>query len=258
MQVSCIRRITPNLERRRVNLSQFSTMSFDCYGTLIDWESGILAALKTLLHRAGLEGDPEQLLQRHGRIESEIQQESPGMRYPQVLETVCARLADDLRVAVSPGECRAYGRSVANWPAFPDAAESLRYLKHYYRLVILSNVDRASFASSNRLLQVEFDDVFTAEDIGSYKPDLRNFHYLIQRLDASGVRQDHILHTAESLFHDHAPANAMGLASCWIWRRHAKPGSGATRAVDTSPRYDFRFNSLAALVDAHRLEPDNR
>jgi FMN phosphatase YigB (HAD superfamily) len=120
--------------------------------------------------------------------------------------------------------------------------------------VILSNVDRLSFAGSNRQLGVEFDYIFTAEDIGSYKPDLRNFEYLIAKLGENGIGKDRLLHTAQSLFHDHVPANRMGIASAWIDRRHDKIGGGATVLPDPMPHYDFRFASLGELVDAHRAE----
>ena len=127
-------------------------------------------------------------------------------------------------------ECQAYGRSVGNWPAFPDSAEALQYLKKHYKLVILSNVDNESFAASNKRLQVTFDAILTAEDIGSYKPDDRNFRYMLEKLGGMGIGKEQILHTAESLFHDHEPANRAGLTSCWIYRRHGDTGFGATMA----------------------------
>jgi 2-haloalkanoic acid dehalogenase type II len=143
---------------------------------------------------------------------------------------------------------------VGEWPAFPDSAEALAYLKGHFKLIILSNVDRASFAGSNRRLAVEFDEIFTAEDIGSYKPNLRNFEYLLEHLAANGVGKDDLLHVAQSLFHDHVPANRMGIASAWIDRRHDKPGAGATVLPDPMPHFDFRFTSLGELAAAHRAE----
>jgi putative hydrolase of the HAD superfamily len=139
---------------------------------------------------------------------------------------------------------------VKNWPAFPDSAEALQYLKKHYKLVILSNVDNESFAASNEKLQVEFDAVYTAEDAGSYKPSDRNFDYMLQKLETIGIEKDAILHTAESLFHDHGPANKHGLASCWIYRRHDQEGFGATMTPSEMPRIDFRFNSMAELARA--------
>ena len=149
-------------------------------------------------------------------------------------------------------DCIAYGRSIRNWPAFSDTAASLQYLKRHYKLAILSNVDNESFAFSNEKLGVDFDAVYTAEDCGSYKPAARNFEYMFAKLKTLGIEKNQILHTAESLFHDHGPANEQGLTSCWIHRRHDKEGSGATMALAQQPRYDFRFESLGDLVKAHQ------
>jgi 2-haloacid dehalogenase len=151
-------------------------------------------------------------------------------------------------------EHRAFGGSVGDWPAFADSTASLSYLKQFYKLVILSNVDRKSFAQSNRRLGVAFDAVYTAEDIGSYKPDLGNFRYMIGALKNSGHPERDILHIAQSLFHDHAPANAVGLRSAWIDRRRDAVGAGATPPPPEGVRYDFRFVSMAELVEAHRDE----
>ena len=148
----------------------------------------------------------------------------------------------------------AFGASIQDWPAFPDSAEALGYLKQHYQLVILSNVDRASFAHSNQKLGVEFDAVYTAEDIGSYKPDPRNFEYMLARLAARGIAREQILHTAESLYHDHVPAKRFGLATCWIHRRAGKAGHGATRQPEAEVRPDFRFETLGAMAAAHRAE----
>ena len=158
---------------------------------------------------------------------------------------------------MSWGECRVYGISVGYWPAFPDSAEALRYLKQHYKLVIISNVDNASFALSNKKLGVAFDAIYTAEDIGSYKPSLRNFEYMLAKLESLGVAKSQILHTAESLFHDHAPANQVGLTSCWIHRRHEAGGFGATMKPEVSPKCEFRFTSLGALVEAHKQATGN-
>jgi 2-haloalkanoic acid dehalogenase type II len=235
-----------------MRLSDFKALSFDCYGTLIDWEAGLSEALRPLAERAGK--SPEELLEAYGPIEHDLEEIHPGMRYSQLLEKVHERLCDDFGVDRDEGEAAALGASVGDWPAFSDSAEALAYLKGHFKLIILSNVDRASFAGSNRRLAVEFDHIFTAEDIGSYKPDLRNFEYLLENLTADGVGKGEVLHVAQSLFHDHVPANHMGVASAWIDRRHDKPGSGATKLPDPMPHYDFRFTSLGELAAAHRAE----
>ena len=141
-----------------------------------------------------------------------------------------------------------------DWPAFPDSAEALKYLQQHYKLVILSNVDNTSFAASNEKLGIEFDAIYTAQDVGSYKPDDRNFEYMLENLKRSGIDRHHVLHTAESMFHDHVPGKRHNLACCWIYRRHDKQGFGATMNPGDLPQVDFQFNSMAELVKAHQTE----
>ena len=236
-----------------MKLTDFSVLTFDCYGTLIDWESGIATALQPLLAKAnGVSRDAA--LECFARHELAQQAETPRMLYADLLEQVHRRLAREWGATVREDEHRRFGASVADWPAFPDSAAALQELKRRYRLVILSNVDRTGFAASNRPLGVAFDAIFTAEDIGSYKPDPANFRYLLDRLAERGLARERILHTAQSLFHDHVPAKQIGLATAWIDRRGATPGGGATPAPVVSARYDFRFESLAAMVQAVREE----
>ena len=237
-----------------MRLSDFSVLTFDCYGTLIDWESGIVAALAPWLSAHGVAADRERVLEAFSSAEAPQQAATPGMLYRDLLVTVHGAIARQFDLAPDPSAAAAFGASVGDWPAFPDSADALAYLKQHYQLVILSNVDRASFAPSNRKLGVEFDAVYTAEDIGSYKPDPRNFAYLLARLGERGIAKDQILHTAESLFHDHVPATACGLATCWIHRRAGQAGHGATRAPGGAVRTDFRFESLGAMAAAHRAE----
>jgi len=235
-----------------MKLTDFKALTFDCYGTLIDWESGMVAGLKPLTAKVGRALTRDQILEAHARHESSQQAQTPARRYQDLLATVYRRLAEEWGVPVDWDECVAYGRSVRDWPAFPDSAEALRYLKRHYKLVILSNVDNESFAASNARLQVAFDAVYTAEDVGSYKPSDRNFDYMLAKLQTLGIGKADILHTAESMFHDHGPANRHALASCWIYRRHDKEGFGATMNPGDMPRYDFRFDSMADMVTAHK------
>lgn len=235
-------------------LTDFKVLTFDCYGTLIDWESGLIEALRPLLNKTGREMPRDVVLEAFARHESAQEHETPSLRYSELLAAVHARLAREWGVATRAEEDQRFGSSVPDWPAFPDSPEALRYLKRFYKLVILSNVDRRSFAGSNARLGVEFDAVYTAEEIGSYKPDRRNFDYLIGRLGEQGIAKADILHTAQSLFHDHVPANQVGLASTWIDRRHGQSGGGATVTPAEMPRVDFRFTSLAEMADAHRGE----
>jgi len=237
-----------------MKLTNYKVLTFDCYGTLIDWEAGIYTALQPLLARAARQPSKDAVLETFARHESSQQVETPQMIYSDVLAAVHRRLAREWGIAASDADHRLFGDSVPDWPAFPDSAEALAYLKHHYKLVILSNVDRASFAGSNVRLGVTFDAIYTAQDIGSYKPELSNFHYMLDRLAEIGIAKSDILHTAQSLFHDHAPARAVGLASAWIDRRHATGGFGATMAPPASAGYDVRFNSMADLAAAHRAE----
>ena len=235
-----------------MRLTDFRALSFDCYGTLIDWETGLSAALGPLAKRAGIAADDEALA-AFGTLESLVQDEHPDWLYPEVLKAVHHRLAEKWGVARDEAEAAAFAASVGDWPAFPDSPAALAYLKGHFRLIILSNVDRASFALSNRRLGVAFDHVFTAEEIGSYKPDPRNFEFLVDRLGEQGIAKSEILHVAQSLFHDHVPANRIGLASAWIDRRSGA-GGGATPEPVLGVRYDFRFETLEALAEAHRAE----
>jgi len=237
-----------------MKLSDFKVLTFDCYGTLIDWESGMLAGLAPLTDRLNRKLTNNEILEAHARHESTQQLQTPAKLYRDVLAIVYRRLAEEWGIPVDWEECIEYGNSVKNWPAFPDSAEALKYLKQHYKLVILSNVDHVSFAESNKKLGVDFDAIYTAEAVGSYKPADANFEYMLNMLKGLGFEKSDILHTAESMFHDHKPANRHGLKSCWIYRRFAKDGFGATMHPGDMPHYDFRFNSMMEMVDAHRVE----
>jgi 2-haloacid dehalogenase len=237
-----------------MKLTDFKALTFDCYGTLIDWESGMVEALKPLTSRVGRKLSRDEILQAHARHESAQQLQTPTKAYRDLLPIVYKRLGEEWGVLAPWDECVAYGRSVRDWPAFADSAAALQYLKKHYKLVILSNVDNESFAGSNEKLQVEFDAIYTAEDVGAYKPSDRNFEYMLTKLKTLGIEKHQILHTAESLFHDHGPANRHGLASCWIYRRFDQEGFGATMHPGEMPKHDFRFDSMAGLVEAHQAE----
>lgn len=235
-----------------MKLTDFDVLTFDCYGTLIDWETGIYEALGPLIAASGRDIGRNEALEAFAELESSQQSETPGMAYPDLLAAVHGRLAAGWGAASSLEQNAAFGLSVPEWPPFADSADALRYLKGHYKLVILSNVDRTSFATSNARLGVEFDAIYTAGDIGSYKPSLNNFNYMLDRLAGMGIPKSAILHTAQSLFHDHAPAKAVGLGRCWIDRRMGEEGSGATKAPDEVPDVHFHYGSMAALMEAHR------
>lgn len=233
-------------------LTDFKALTFDCYGTLIDWESGMIAGLEPLTSQLSPSLSRDDILQAHARQESSQQAWTPAMPYSELLAVVYKRLAEEWGVMTTPQQCEAYGQSVRNWPAFVDSADALHYLKKHYKLIILSNVDNQSFAASNERLQVDFDAIISAQDVGSYKPSDRNFEYLLEKLAQQGIEKHDILHTAESMFHDHVPASRHGLATCWIYRRHDQPGFGATMNPGERPGVDFQFNSMAELVQAHQ------
>lgn len=237
-----------------MKVTDFKALTFDVYGTLIDWESGMIAALAPLADRAERALTRNEILEAHARHESSQQLQTPGMRYQDLLAVVYRRLAEEWGVQVARAECVTYGQSVRAWPAFPDSQDALRYLKNHFRLVVLSNVDNDSFSYSNDRLDVEFDAIYTAEDVGSYKPSDRNFQYMLDKIGTTGVAREQILHTAESMFHDHAPANRFGLASCHIYRRHDQEGFGATMTPEEMPSYQFRFNSMEEMAQAVRQE----
>lgn len=233
-----------------VRLTDFDVLSFDCYGTLIDWETGILSALAPWLEREGVRPGRELLLESFGRHESVLEANKPRLPYPEILTQVHRGLAAELGVRSSDEDAAAFAVSVGEWPAFSDSGPALHELARSFELVVLSNVDNRSFRRSEARLGVEFDAVFTAEDIGSYKPDPRNFEYMLRRLEKNGFGPDRVLHVAQSLYHDHVPAQRLGLATAWIDRRHGRKGWGATRPPAETARPDFRFESMAELAAA--------
>ncbi|MEP2028277.1 MAG: haloacid dehalogenase type II [Paracoccaceae bacterium] len=237
-----------------MKLTDFKALTFDVYGTLIDWETGMVTGLKPLTDRVSRSLSRDDILEAHAYYESTTQRWTPSKKYYELLPVVYRRLAEEWGVEVPWEECQAYGLSVRQWPAFDDSRTALAYLKQHYKLIVLTNTDNLSFQGSNARLGVQFDGVYTAEDIGSYKPDNRNFDYMLETLSRRGIDKSEILHTAESMFHDHAPANMHGLSNCWIYRRHNKDGFGATMNPGEMPHYDFRFDSMADLVEAHRAE----
>lgn len=232
------------------DFDHYRALSFDCYGTLIDWEAGIGTALASWAKSEGLELPGAELVSTFSSVETVVQQESPSLRYPLVLEEVLRRIGAHYAADVSPTAARRFGESVPSWPAFPDSEAALRQLHSRFKLIILSNVDRASFAGSNARLGVEFDLILTAEDVGAYKPSPASFPALFGRLGDIGVERGELLHVAQSLYHDHEPAQRAGLPSVWIDRRHSQPGFGATPPPRSSITPRWRFPSMAAFADA--------
>jgi len=234
--------------------ADFSVFTFDCYGTLIDWETGIWEALQPLLH-ANQRHDiaRPRALAAFARLEAAQEEANPELPYELILERVHALLARELDLSSDSLADRTFGASVPHWPAFADSAQALRDLARRHRLVILSNVSERGIAASIAKLGVSFDAVYTAERIGSYKPDPANFRYLLEHLALDlEAQSDDVLHVAQSLFHDHVPARAAGLATAWIDRQQLSKGGdwGATAVVETPPDPDFLFYTMGELAAA--------
>jgi 2-haloalkanoic acid dehalogenase type II len=233
-----------------VEITDFEAISFDCYGTLIDWEAGLVAVLGPWARSRGLALADEALLAAYAGHEEEAEAQDPGALYPEILRRSLTALGRELGAEVTAQDAQRLAGSIPDWPAFDDSAAALAALAERYKLIILSNVDRASFAGSQRRLGVRFTSVLTAQDIGSYKPSPRNFDALLAEARRLGVADGKLLHTAQSLFHDHVPAQRAGLRTAWINRRHDRPGWGATPAppVDVTPTWEFP--SMAAFAAA--------
>jgi 2-haloalkanoic acid dehalogenase type II len=241
-----------------VNFGDFDALSFDCYGTLIDWEAGISVHLERLVATYPELPDVATLLDVYGEEESVAERETPRALYPAILAASIRATAQRYGVSITNEEAAAFGASVPDWPAFPDSADALARLQRHYKLIILSNIDRASFAASNAKLGVTFDAILTAEDIGSYKPDPANFTALFDRIESMGIPKHRLLHVAQSLFHDHQPAKKLGMTTVWIDRRQGLPGAGATPDVELPAPPDATYPSMATFADAADEERSSR
>jgi 2-haloacid dehalogenase len=233
-----------------MNLTDFEALSFDCYGTLIDWEAGLSAVLDPWARARGLDQTSEQLLTEYSAAEAAAETGHPAEVYPDILARSMRLLGDRLGAEVTGEQAARLARSVPDWPAFGDSRDALLALGKRFKLIILSNVDRASFAASNTRLGVEFTSVITAQDVGSYKPSPRNFDALAAEAARLGIGPGKLLHVAQSLFHDHVPAKRAGLPTVWINRRHARPGWGATPQPPAPVTPDWEFPSMAAFAAA--------
>ena len=236
-----------------LNFEQFEAFTFDCYGTLIDWESGILAGVRVILEIHDMDDqDDNGILERFGLLEAAA--EAGAFRpYRSVLEEVAFGFGEVYGFATSREEARRFAESVSFWPPFSDSITSLQLLSSRYRLAIVSNVDDDLFSNSARQLGVIFEQVVTAEQVQSYKPDPTHFHEVLSRLELPPER---VLHVAQSLYHDIGPATELGLKSVWVNRRAGKDGGGATKPSSAIP--DLEVSDLMALVDVVGIETNLR
>jgi 2-haloacid dehalogenase len=233
-----------------MDLTKYAALSFDCYGTLIDWEAGILGVLGPWTTERGLDVDDDRLLAIYADHESAAEREHPLWLYPAILAEAFRRTGRSLGVAVDETWAQRLGDSVPDWPAFSDSSAALNALAEHYRLIIVSNVHRAGFAGSNLRLHGEFAAIITAEDVGAYKPADNHFAALERTLVELGIERDRLLHVAQSLFHDHVPARRHGLTSIWINRRHDRSGWGATPEPSEEYSYALEFASMGDFADA--------
>ena len=231
-------------DERPIDFGRFEAITFDCYGTLIDWESGLTAAFRPVFQRRGMAFDPDAVLERFA-VHEGAAEAGPYRRYRDVLALALRGVSSDAGIEPTADEIEAFAGSVGDWPAFADTPAALARLRERFRLGIITNCDDDLFAASLPRLGVDFDWVITAQQVGSYKPDERNFEAAFARI---GLPRDGILHTAQSLFHDHAPAQRLGMTSVWIDRRGDKGGSGATPPSDATP--DATFPDMASFAAA--------
>jgi 2-haloacid dehalogenase len=225
-----------------LDVGRFDALTFDCYGTLIDWEQGIVAAASELL--AGVAGplDPERVLEQYGRFEPEAEH-GPFRSYREVLRDVARAFGRAYEVRVDDESADAFASSVSRWPPFPDTVAALAALATRYRLAVVSNVDDDLFAGSAQLLGAPFAEVVTAQQVRSYKPAPAHFHEVLRRLELPVER---VLHVAQSLYHDIAPAKRLGFTCVWVNRRGGRHGGGATPPSEARP--DLEVPDLASLV----------
>jgi 2-haloacid dehalogenase len=225
-----------------LDFNRFEVLTFDCYGTLIDWEAGILSALRPILSARGKQIDDATLLKLYGDFEQRSEQ-GKFHPYREVLESVVRQFGDELRFTPTVEEARSLPDSLATWQPWPDTVAALRQLKTRFRLAILSNVDDDLFALTRPKLEVDFDEVITAQQAQAYKPSLKLFELALSRIHAPAHR---VLHVGQSVYHDVIPAQALGLATVWVNRPSARSGVGAVKAAEARP--DLTVTSLAELA----------
>lgn len=225
-----------------LKVNQFEALSFDCYGTLIDWEGGITPVLKRLLENHNIEKSDQQLLELFAEFEPEAQS-GDYQNYRDVLREVVKKIAERFSFQPTEAELDSLWMSIKDWVPFSDTVEALKALKQKYRLVIISNIDDDLFAESAKHLEVEFDHIITAQQVKSYKPSLKNFEFAFQK---TGLSTSQLLHVAQSIYHDIVPARQIGLSTVWVNRRQGKEGEGATKPATATP--DLEVPNLETLV----------
>lgn len=235
-----------------IDFSKYRVLTFDCYGTLIDWERGITELVQPWLAKLDPQLPPRLLLSSFALMQAKFQQVQPVLLYPDVLRRTWGDIEGTFGWPVDPTHADAFAQSVGSWPPFADTVDSLRYFERHYRLAILSNVDNASLHKTLNLLQVPFTLTVTAQDARTYKPSLALFNQAIAMLDDMGIGRDEILHIGQSKHHDVNPGRQLGLTTVWVDRRHDRQGSGATLLTEAEPH--LTVTSLAELVALHKAQ----
>ena len=223
-----------------LNADAFDVLTFDCYGTLVDWADGISTALQPILQNHDVEIDDEELFRLYGRFEKDVES-GRYVKYREVLRRVARRFGNHFGFTPTNAEVDRFADSVGDWPLFDDTNEALRRLDEHFRLAVVSNVDDDLFRDTARHIRVDFDDVITGEQVRTYKPDLAPFETAFTRL---GVPPNRLLHVAQSVYHDVNPAGRLGLSCVWV-RRYGErfdPPTPQTEPVLTVP-------DLSSLAD---------
>ncbi len=230
-----------------MDFSSVRLITFDCYGTLIDWETGMLAAMRPLFSRNGRRISDAQILEQYGEAELELES-GPYLRYREVLSRAVREVGSRLGVTVSDVAGRSFAESLTQWQPFPDTVAALQALAKRFRLGIISNVDDDLFSVTRTKLQAPFDLVVTAQQVESYKPSLKNFQEALRR---SGLKKEEVLHAAQSVLHDIIPANSLGIRNVWVNRPSIRPGAGATKPAMAQPTAEVHsLTELVKLVEA--------
>lgn len=237
--------------------TKIKALSFDIFGTLVDWENGITESARATALGPYLP-EHKQFMLDIEQHDTKVQKEQPGMLQSDVIAEGLRRYAKDLKVVEDDKltqdqveqACKDYGSKIGEYPAFPDTVAAMKTLAKHFRLIPLSNVDHQSFSGTlaGPLKGVEFDAIYTAQDIGSYKPDLRNFHYLLEHVKSDfGVEKDELCHVAQSLFHDHGPASRLGIVSVWVDRKGVM--GGEVEGSQEKYGYQLRVDTLGELAE---------
>ena len=227
-----------------LDFSRFEILTFDCYGTLINWEDGILGCLRRILATHGQQIDDATILRLYGDFEAKAEQ-GEYRSYREVLNSVVRRFGKQFGFAPCEEQVRSLAESLKEWKPWPDTVEALRLLKSRFRLAIISNVDDDLFAATRPQLAVEFSQIVTAQQARAYKPSLKIFELALSRI---GVPAHRILHVGQSLYHDVIPAQSLGMATVWVNRPSARKGVGAVKAAEAQP--ELQVITVAELATA--------